>query len=300
MMSNFIHIPKYTMSIKSLIISLIPDRKIKVLRYKYRKIRQKLHPPMSEEYFTRLLTETMRIGKGDTVFIHSSIDFLNIGFSPIRLLAILKNTVGKSGNLLFPAWHFTERAEEYLNNQNNIFDIKRSPSVLSLLSELARRDPEAQRSIHPINSIVAIGANAKEIVSEHEQSVYPCGKQSPYYKMLAYNAKIAGIGVNANFLSFIHCPEDVMNEDFPFQTRSEEVFKGAVRMSDGNTIFVPTLASHINIQKRNIPLYLKKNICKDIFFSFSRRGSDFYIADANKLYDRIIALAKENKTVYNV
>lgn len=287
------------MGIKNTLAKLLPEGKVKEVRYAYRKFRQKLHKPLSEEAFRDILVRKLGIREGDTLFVHSSVDFLNIDFSPLQLLKILIDITGKEGTLLFPAWHILSRAEEYLQDENNIFDMRRSPSVLGLLPELVRRLPGAQRSIHPINSIVAIGKYAKELVSSHEQSVYPAGELSPYYKMMKYNAKIIGIGVNANFLSFVHCPEDIMKEEFPVRTRTEQIYSGKIRLLSGEIVHVKTLAAHTNIQKRNIPAFLDKYIPKDIYSACIIRGSDFYVADANGLYHKMIGLAKQNKTIYN-
>ena len=122
---------------------------------------------------------------------------------------MLIEIVGEEGTLIFPAWHFNYRAEDYLN-KDLIFDLKRSPSAMGLLSELARRNKMAYRSVHPTTSIVAIGKYAKELTEEHQNSIYPCGEKSPYYKMMKYNAKIIGLGVTSHFVSFLHCPEDVV------------------------------------------------------------------------------------------
>jgi aminoglycoside 3-N-acetyltransferase len=254
---------------------------------------------MSEDFFRDLLAQKLGISSGDTLFIHSSVDFLNVNFSPLQLLKILMDVTGKEGTLIFPAWHTNVRAEEYLQSENNIFDVKRSPAVLGLLPELARRLPGAQRSLHPINSIVALGKNAEEVVSGHEQSIYPCGESSPYYKMLKYNAKIVGIGINSNFLSFVHCPEDIMKDDFPIQTRTDESYIGKVRLSANETVHVRTLAAHKNIQNRNIPAFLRKHVPKNIFSVYQIRGSEFYTVDANALFHKIIELAKRNITIYN-
>ncbi|MDR2145956.1 MAG: AAC(3) family N-acetyltransferase [Tannerella sp.] len=288
------------MGIKKIISNMLPEDVAKTVRYKYRIFRQRLHRPMSEEYFKTLLVQKLGIKEGDTLFVHSSTDFLNIDFSPFRILKILRETVGKEGTLIFPAWHFSQRAEDYLQDENNIFDVKHSPAVLGLLPQLSRRQPDAQRSIHPINSILAVGANAKEIVSGHEQSIYPCGESSPYYKMLKYNAKIIGIGVNVNFLSFFHCTEDVMREAFPLQTRTDRTFFGKVRLATGEIIQVETLAAHQNIQKRkDVPAFLKKHVSKDIYSAYRIRGSDFFVADANTLFHRLIELAKQGIILYN-
>ena len=286
------------MSIKKLIYKWLPGNKAKEIRYKYRLFRQKMHKPLSEAMFRQLLIQQLGVKTGDTLFIHSSIDFLNVSFSPLQLLNILIDVIGKEGTLLFPGWHYNGRAEDYLQNENNIFDLKRSPVVLGLLPELARRLPEAHRSIHPINSIVGIGKNAQEILSGHEQSIYPCGETSPYYNMLQYNAKIIGIGVNTNFLSFVHCPENCMKDDFPMQTLTKQVFIGKVRLLTGEVIDVETLAAHKNIQVMNIPAFVKKHIPNEVLTEYKIRGSDFYTADANALFFKMIELAKQNKTIY--
>lgn len=287
------------MGVKKIISELLPAETAKKVRYKYRIFRQRLHRPMSADSFRNVLIHILNIKEGDTLFIHSSTDFLNVDFSPFQLLKILMELTGEEGTLIFPAWHFNFRAEEYLKDENNIFDIKHAPAVLGLLPELARRMPGAQRSIHPINSIVAVGAHAKEIVSGHEQSIDPCGTSSPYYKMLTYNAKIVGLGVNANFLSFVHCPEDVMKEAFPMQTHTDRSYFGKVKLATGEVIQVETLAAHQNIQQRNIPRFLKKHVSKLIYSAFRIRGSEFYIADANALFVRMVELAKQNITIYN-
>ena len=286
------------MGLKKFIFKCLPLSKAKAIRYQYRIFCQKLHKPFTEDTFRRLLTHKLGIKAGDTLFVHSSIDFLNVNFSPLQLLHILIDVVGKEGTLLFPGWHFNYRAEEYLQNEDNIFDMKRSPAVLGLIPELARRLPDAHRSIHPINSIIGIGKNATEILSGHEQSIYPCGETSPYYKMLKYNAKIAGIGVNTNFLSFVHYPENLLKDDFPMQTLTKQAFTGKVKLPSGEIINVRTLAAHKNIQKMNIPRFVRKHIPKETLTAYRIRGSDFYIADANALLIKMMELAKDNQTIY--
>jgi aminoglycoside 3-N-acetyltransferase len=138
---------------------------------------------------------------------------LNIDFSPFKVLQILIDLVGPEGTLIFPAWHFNYRAEDYLKKEN-IFDVKLSPTVMGLLPELARRHSSAFRSAHPTTSIVAIGKYAKELTEDHEKSIYPCGEMSPYYKMMKYDAIIVGLGVTSHFVSFVHCPKMFFPKNF--------------------------------------------------------------------------------------
>ena len=168
------------MQLKKIIFRILPLDVFIKLRRNYRSILKKVYRPLSEKEFKSILVNRLGIEKGSVLFIHSSVDSLNIQFDACRLLEILLEIVGEEGTLLFPAWHFNYRAEDYLRKQL-VFDVKRSPSALGLLSEVARRHPQAVRSIHPINSIVAIGKYAAEITNEHGNSIYPCDETSPYY-----------------------------------------------------------------------------------------------------------------------
>lgn len=285
------------MSLRKLVFRILPLDSFVKLRRIYRLAIKKANRPLSETEFRAILTQRIGITDGSVVFIHSSFDTLNLTFSVHRLLEILLETVGINGTLLFPAWHFTIRAEEYLK-KGLVFDVKRSPSVLGLLSEIARRHPSALRSIHPINSIVAIGKHAEEMINDHGKSIYPCDETSPYYKIIKYNGIIAGLGVDTNFLSFVHCPEDVLKQQFPVKTRLDTKFEAKVKMQDGSIKIIKTLTAHPQIKYRDINTFLKKYINQSICKNFSEKGNRFFYANSRELFDSIVELSKENKTIY--
>jgi len=285
------------MALKKLLFKILPVGAFVSLRNMYRLVLKKVYRPLSEKAFISILTQRIGIEKGSVVFIHSSVDTLNINFSVFRLLEILLETVGPEGTLVFPAWHFTSRAEEYLN-KGLVFDVRRSPSALGLLSELARRHPGAVRSIHPINSIVAIGKHAQEIVGEHGSSVYPADEASPYFKIMKYNGIIAGLGVDTHFLSFVHCPEDVIKHQFPIKTRLDEVFDAKVKSQDGSIVIIKTLVAHPQIKYHDINGFLKRYIQPSVCSNFTSKGNRFFVARSKELFDAIVELSKEDKTIY--
>lgn len=286
------------MGIKKLIFKVLPVGVFISLRTMYRRILKKIYKPLSEQDFKDILHDRLGVREGSVLFIHSSIDALNIQFSVYRLFEILLESVGDSGTLVFPAWHFTYRAEDYLA-KDLVFDVKRSPSVLGLLSEIARRYPSAVRSIHPINSIVAIGRNADDIVGEHGESIYPCDESSPYYKMMKYKGIIIGIGVDTNFISFVHCPEDVLKSKFPIKTRLDKVYDAKVKMPDGSVKIVKTLVAHPQIKNNDITAFMNKYVNKSVCENFRIRGNRFFVAHSQELFDTMVALSKENKTIYS-
>jgi len=285
------------MFISRIIFQLFPPEVFISLRRIYLSVLKTWYSPLSEAEFKKILTEELKIAKGSIAFIHSSVDNLNIRFDTLRILEILLETVGQEGTLVFPCWHFTYRAEEYLKS-GKVFDVRRSPSALGMLSEMARRYPGAKRSLHPINSIVAIGKDAAAITSSHHTDIYPCGEKSPYFLAMKMGGIIAGIGVNANFLSFVHCPEDVIKEQFPIKTRLDQVFEAQVKKEDGSVVIVKTLAAHPQIKNNDINGFLNKYIPKSISENITIKGNRFFITHPKELFASIVELSKENKTIY--
>lgn len=285
------------MFIGKILHKLVPFSVYHKLRSLYRNSKKLFHKPLDETDFIQLLTERLLIKEGNVVFVHSSIDKLNISFTPHKLLEVLLKVVGPEGTLIFPAWHFKYRAEEYLS-KNLVFDVRRSPSALGMLSELARRHKSAIRSLHPTTSVVAIGPDAEYLLSEHHKSVYPCGELSPFYRMLKLDAKIIGLGVSTEFLSFVHCPEDVLKSEFPFPVRNPDIHEAKVKDYEGNIIIVETLTAHNAISKRDIPGFFKSQIPETIAKDFKFKGDDFFTVNASGLFDKIKELALQRKTIY--
>jgi aminoglycoside 3-N-acetyltransferase len=258
-----------------------------------------LYRSIDEKEFIDILTNKLKLERGDVVFVHSSIDRMNISLSPYRILSLLIEAVGEEGTLLFPGWHFSERAEDYIQ-KGKVFDVRKSPSAMGLISELARRHPEAKRSLHPTNSIIAIGKEADYLIKDHGTSIYPCDETSPFYKMLEFNAKIIGLGVTTEFLSFVHCPEDVLKEKFPYPTRSQEVFSTTVVDWKGKVHETKTLVANKAIAQRNIPKFIRKHIPTSTVKQFTLRKNRFFLAEADLLYKELIRLANQGITIYSV
>lgn len=286
------------MLIGKILLKFVPFSVYHRFRTMYRSLNKMLHKPINEADFASLLQYRLQIRKGDTVFVHSSVDKLNITFTPHKLLNILLETVGEEGTLLFPAWHFNYRAEEYLK-RDLVFDVKRSPSALGLLSELARRYPGAKRSLHPTSSIVAIGPKAEYLLSDHHLSIYPCGDLSPFYKMLEFDAKIIGLGVNTEFLSFVHCPEDILKDDFPYKVRTQQIFMAKVKDFEGKIINVETRAADKAIGNRDIPGFIRLNLPPQIAEDFKFKGNQFFRVNAKLLFNSMIELSEKGKTIYD-
>ncbi len=260
--------------------------------------RQHQAPPLSEEAFVEILKNKLALDSGDVVFVHSSLDRLQLGCSFMRVLPALRRAVGPEGTLLFPATQLVERPEVWLA-RGELFDVLRSPTAMGLLPEMARRHPDALRSLHPTHSVVALGPRAHELVGEHHLGRYPCGEQSPFYKLAACGGAIVGLGVDADVLTFIHCIEDIWQERFPVQTRRRPLYAARVRDDSGDERVVETLVAHPRIRWRHMLAYMREHVGPDICRRFSVEGRPFYRVDAAALYARMETLAERDITMYS-
>src|SRR6186713_1121794 len=127
-----------------------------IVKQRFRSYKKQSNPKLSRDEFISLLKNDLRISSGDTVFIHSSMRNLYLDFGKNEILEILKHVVGPDGTLAFPCWQFNVRAEDYIKENEIVFDIVNSPSAMGKLPDELKNDPHAFRSFHPTNSVVAI------------------------------------------------------------------------------------------------------------------------------------------------
>lgn len=284
--------------IKKILKHLIPRNKLLLFKRKIENLNRKMKPSFTETEFKKLLKKKMGISYGDVVFVHASLGDINLSFSKSRVLEIILEIIGDDGTVLFPAWHYSIRSEEFFNKNPKPFDVNRSRSRQGFLSELARLDKRAIRSLHPTNSIVAIGSEAKEIVKDHQFDIYPCGMKSPFYKLIEKEARIIGLGIDVNSLTFLHCCEDIYPELFKITLRSKEVHNIPVINKNGDLEIVKTLFADKDIIKRDPKSFFTKHISKNICIRFKKKRAHFFSAKAVELNEILIKKAKEGKTIY--
>ena len=269
------------------------------LKQGFRAYKKKANPKLTREEFISLLRNELKIHRGATVFIHSSMRNLYLDFDKGDILGILREVVGPDGTLAFPCWQFNTRAEDYIKENKIVFDLRNSPSAMGKLPDELRKDPAAFRSFHPTNSVVAIGKNAKELTEGHELDIYPCGVQSPFYKLIKFNARILGLGVTVDNLTFVHSVEDTMKSSFPLKTRNDEVYDCLCIDSDGKEKIVKTLVASAAISHRNVYDFFKKYIPASMYRNVRVKNMDFFSLDSPELFDQLKQLASSNKTIYH-
>jgi len=270
----------------------------KYFKRKLNEYRKSHNPKLSREEFIDILKNDLTVSIGDVLFIHSSMRKLFLDFPKEDILPILMNIVGENGTLLFPCWQFNIRAEDYIKGNEIVFSFHDSPSAMGRLSDVLRQHPEAFRSFHPTNSIVAIGKRAKELTEGHADDVYPCGEKSPLFKMIKYDAKVIGIGVTVDNLTFVHVIEDTIKEKFPVKTRDNTIHSCNCIDETGNAVVVKTLVASKAVSKRDVTAFFNNEIPQNVCKRITRKGMSFFSGKTPELYQYILKSAEKGKTIY--
>lgn len=280
--------------------NILPEAvKLKYHAYQQKKQKKIVNslPKINEKEFENILINDLGINTGDNLFIHSSLDKLNLDFPFFNVLSIIKNLVGEQSTIAFPTYPLLNSYK--LLKSNQIFDIRKSPSFTGILSELARRQKNSVRSLHPTKSVTAIGPLANEWTNSHNASPYPYDYNSPYYKINLYNTKIIGIGIRSTYLSAVHSCDDTMRNIFPVNPYHKEIFDARCINYEGKEEIVKTYAHDMKMMHFDLPTFFKKNIDSEIVQDIDIKGMKYFKADAKKLYEKMTELAKIGITIYN-
>src|SRR6266853_1192965 len=215
------------------------------------------------------------------------------------LRPLTEEVIGSSGTMLFPTYpNHRISSYEYLR-QGKVFDVRRTPSYTGILTEFARRQRHAVRSLHPTKSVCAIGPAAAEITATHHLSPYPYDTCSPYYKLIEGGGKIVGLGATTNYISFGYCVDDSLKEKFPVRVYHDEIFEAPCINYRGERVIVRTYAHDMSsVVHPDVPVWFQKYVSAEACRDLKVRGMRFFRADAPKLFAEMMGLAKRDIIAY--
>ena len=289
------------MSIREIAKKILPQgafEKMVRARKRVQRARVERLPQLSESDFQKILAEQLGLTANDVVYVHSSVDRMHLAFPFYRILSLLREVVGPNGTVLFPTYpNLRISSYEYLLRGER-FDVRRTPAYTGLLNEFARRERGALRSLHPTKSVCATGPLARELTATHQLSPYPYDVCSPYYKLIEHRAKIIGLGVSTGNLSFVYCADDALKDSFPVRVYHDRIFEVECVNYEGRVERVRTYAHNMRRIVHDVPRYMKTHIPTEVCRDMVIKGTNFFRADAPKLFDLMLALARKGVTVY--
>jgi aminoglycoside 3-N-acetyltransferase len=197
---------------------------------------------------------------GDAVVAHTSYaSFDGFTGSAITAVQTIQRAVGANGNLLMPTMPFMGSAIEYARS-GAITDLRKSPSLMGLLTELFRRQPGVVRSIHPTHPIAVSGPLAAWFTEGHQHAQTPCGRNSPFHRLLEADGKILFAGVSIRTMSFFHFIEErleALMSESPFTTEWFDLLTrdaAGVLHKTRTRLYAPSMSARRDIPRLIEPL----------------------------------------------
>jgi aminoglycoside 3-N-acetyltransferase len=239
------------------------------------------------------------ISAGDSLLVHSNFK-PDSGFqgAPLDLVNALAELVGENGNLLMVSLPFRGAAYDYLA-LGKPFNVKKTISMMGLVTEMFRRRKGTLRSLHPTHPVLVYGKDAEWLVAGHERCLYPCGSGSPFVKFRQLKGKILFYDVSFNSITFFHYVEDLLRERLPFPVYSNRLFSVRAIDSNENTLDIRTYA--FNKDVRRIAEKLEAEMARQGKIRNGKVGnSRFQLVTAEDVVDCFTAMVETGNLPYEL
>lgn len=185
---------------------------------------------------------SLGVRPGDSIMLHSASGTHHGFFGTIEELTnVFLDAVRPDGNVLMVSLPYMSSSLEYLAKLK-AFDVRKTPSMMGLVSEYFRRRPDVLRSLHPTHPVLAWGAKADWIVAGHERCLYPCADGTPFHKLAELDGKAVFFNVPFATFTFFHYLEHMVSDRMPFALYTERPFDVAVIDREGFRSTVSTFA----------------------------------------------------------
>jgi len=238
--------------LRRLLAGYLTDRQKRDLKSKVNAARQRLVRTFLS-YDAAALQRRLRsmgVEQTDTLLLHSNFEPTS-GFtgSPLDLVNAFADVVGTRGNLLMVSIPFRGTAYDYLAS-NKVFNVRKTLSMMGLVTEMFRRRQGTVRSLHPTHPVLACGKDAEWLVAGHEDCQFPCGEGTPFDKFRQLNGKILFFDVGMEAITFFHYVEDLVKDRVPFPVYDERLFSVSAVDAAGNSRTIRTYAFNRHVIRR--------------------------------------------------
>jgi aminoglycoside 3-N-acetyltransferase len=190
---------------------------------------------------------------GDTVMLHSAWSREH-GFQGTvgDLVDTFVEAVGPGGHLLMVTLPYRNAALDWLESGRR-FDVRKTPSMMGMVSEVFRRREGVLRSVHPTHPIAVFGPHAARFVAGHPNRVHPCGPGTPFDELARADGRVVFLDVPIDTFTFFHYLEHLVHETLPFPLYTETTYEATVIDADGRERTVRTHAFARDAIRRRRP-----------------------------------------------
>jgi aminoglycoside 3-N-acetyltransferase len=230
--------------LRTVVSRYLGGRQKRAIKARLHQAKQRLVRALRSYDSAALAAELTRMGivETDTLFVHANFEPLS-GFTgtPMAVVDTLVGLVGTKGNLLMVSIPFRGSAYDHLA-QGKTFDVRKTLSMMGLITEMFRRRPGTLRSLHPTHPVLAFGKDAEWLVAGHEDCQYPCGPGTPFEKFHSRGGKILFFDVGFGSITFFHYVEHLLGPRLPFPVYDDRIFESTVVDGSGEKHTVRTQA----------------------------------------------------------
>lgn len=193
------------------------------------------------------------VGTGSCVMLHSAFSSAN-GFRGTipDLIDTFLEAVGPQGHLMMVSLPYRTASLDWLQSGRR-FDVRRTPSMMGMVSEVFRRREGVLRSLHPTHPILVHGPRAEEIIAGHPECLHPCGPGTPFDWLLKLDGRSVFFNVPIDMFTFFHYLEHHVSPQLPFPLYTEEPFDAPVVDTEGRPRSVRTYAFARDAIRRRQP-----------------------------------------------
>jgi aminoglycoside N3'-acetyltransferase len=149
---------------------------------------------------------------------------------------------------------------------------------------------------------LAFGPKAKWIIADHEKTMYPCGRGSPFEKILKLKAKTLLFDMTHRGIStFFHHVEDTFKEHLPIELYDNEPLETTVIDSHGNRINVKSYVFSSEARRIRDPRMLKRELLRSEGITTGRIGNtNLTLIDLNAAVDCARKIVESGKYLYDL
>ncbi len=89
-----------------------------------------------------------------------------------------------------------------------VFNSRETPSLVGAITNTFWKQPGVARSLHPTHSLACEGTRADSLIAGHEDCDTPCGRGTPYERLIEQDAAVLMFGATMDSYTFFHTAED--------------------------------------------------------------------------------------------
>jgi aminoglycoside 3-N-acetyltransferase len=181
----------------------------------------------------------------DTLFVHSSLSACGlVKGGPFTIVSGLREWLGPGKNLVMPTHSYC-----YPDKDNNveIFDPRSTASRVGAISDFFWRQPGVARSLHPSHSLAVLGAANVRLCVGHEYCETPCGRGTPYERLIQCDAAVLMFGATMNAYTLFHTAEDAGRAPYLYIVVPVDL---RARCADGSIIHIRMRRQDMSVPRR--------------------------------------------------